>query len=65
MYESIYLLQTRESINNDEAVYKVGRTCQDELKRFNIYPKGSVLHLHVSCHNSLSVEKRVLEVTNC
>lgn len=64
MYESIYLLQTRESIKNDEAVYKVGRTCQDELKRFNIYPRGSVLHLHVSCHNSLSVEKRVLEEFN-
>lgn len=57
-------MQTRESIKNDEAVYKVGRTCKDELKRFNEYPKGSVLHLHVSCHNSLSVEKRVLEEFN-
>ena len=64
MYESVYLLQTRESIKNDEGVYKVGRTCQDELKRFNIYPRGSVLHLHASCYNSAAVEKRILERFN-
>lgn len=64
MYESIYLLQTRESIKNDEHVYKIGRTCQDELKRFNEYPKGSVLHLHVSCYNSVCVERRILERFN-
>ena len=39
MFEYIYLLQTRESIANNEQVYKVGRTYQDELKRFNNYPK--------------------------
>ena len=64
MYESIYLLQTRESIKNDEHVYKIGRTCQDELKRLNEYPKGSVLHLHVSCYNSVCVERRILERFN-
>ena len=38
--------------------------CQDELKRFNIYPRGSVLHLHASCYNSAVVEKRILERFN-
>ena len=35
MYEFIYLLQTRESLRNNEEIYKVGRTCKNELKRFN------------------------------
>ena len=64
MYEFIYLLQTRESIRNNETVYKVGRTSQDELKRFNEYPKGSLLHVHLSCCNSVVVERNILEQFN-
>ena len=60
MFEYIYLLQTRESITNNEQVYKVGRTYQDELKRFNNYPKGSQLHLHISCLNSVEVERSII-----
>ena len=60
MFEYIYLLQTRESITNNEQVYKVGRTYQDELKRFNNYPKGSQLHLYISCLNSVEVERSII-----
>ena len=64
MFEYIYLLQTRESITNNEQVYKVGRTYQDELKRFNNYPKGSQLHLHISCLNSVEVERNIITEFN-
>ena len=42
MYEFIYLLQTRESLKNNENIFKIGRTCRPELGRFNDYPKGSI-----------------------
>lgn len=64
MFEYIYLLQTREYITNNEQVYKVGRTYQDELKRFNNYPKGSRLHLHISCLNSVEVERSIITEFN-
>lgn len=60
MYDSIYLLQTRESLFKNEDVFKIGRTSQDELKRFNCYPKGSKLHLHVSCFDGIKVEKQII-----
>lgn len=43
MYDSIYLLQTRECIAHNNCIFKIDRTSQDELKRFNCYPKGSKL----------------------
>jgi hypothetical protein len=64
MYESIYLLETRESIKNNENIYKIGRTCQDELKRFNTYPRGSKLHIHISCVNSFEIEQLIIKLFN-
>jgi hypothetical protein len=64
MFEFIYLLQTRESLRNNEEIYKVGRTCKSELERFNNYPKGSILHLHISCVNSCEVENNIINSFN-
>ena len=43
---------------------KVGKTFQDELKRFNNYPKGLQLHLHISCLNSVEVERIIITEFN-
>ena len=43
---------------------KVGKTYQDELKRFNNYPKGLQLHLHISCLNSVEVERFIITEFN-
>lgn len=64
MYEFIYLLQTRESLKNNENIFKIGRTCQPELCRFNDYPKGSILHLHISCINSTDIERKLIKNFN-
>lgn len=40
----IYLLQEREFFNQKIPIYKIGRTSQKGLKRFNSYPKGSILY---------------------
>ena len=60
MYGYIYLLQTRESIRLDETIYKVGRTTQETLGRFNQYPKGSLLWLHLRCNDEVETERRLL-----
>ena len=53
----LYLLQTRESIKLNEPIYKIGRTKREGLKRFEQYPAGSNLILHVECTNSKEKEK--------
>ena len=37
----IYLVQEREFIKTGEPIYKIGKTKQENLTRFNQYPKGS------------------------
>lgn len=60
MHEQIYLLIEREFILLDENVYKVGRSSQTGMKRFNQYPKGSQLLLFVPCINSVDIEKIII-----
>lgn len=58
----IYLLIEREFINSGEHIYKIGKTTQDPIKRFNQYPKGSklILIVHVSdCHEN---EKKIIDL---
>jgi len=64
MYDSIYLLQTRECITQNKCIFKIGRTSQDELRRFNCYPRGSKLHLHISCFDGVTVEKNLVHLFN-
>jgi hypothetical protein len=64
MFGYLYLLQTRESYKGDEAIYKIGRTEQDALTRFNQYPNGSKLYLHMYCFDSKNSESRLIEIFN-
>ena len=43
----IYIIKIREFVNNNQNIYKIGRTTQDNLKRFNNYPKGSILLYYI------------------
>lgn len=58
----IYLLQTREFLNAKQPVYKIGKTTQEHNKRFNNYPKGSVLILQVICRDCHQIEKVLIEM---
>lgn len=62
MFGHIYLLQTRESIKNHENIYKIGRTSQDGLKRFQSYPKGSELILHMQCFDPVTTERHLISL---
>ena len=57
----IYLLQEREFKNLKENIYKVGMTKQKNHKRFNQYPKDSVLLFQMICNNCKNIERLVLE----
>jgi hypothetical protein len=58
----IYLLREREFIKTNEPVYKIGKTKQEKLKRYNKYPKGSHLLLHISCFDCDIIEKTILSI---
>jgi hypothetical protein len=60
----IYLLHTREFINAEKNIYKVGKTCKENLCRFNQYPKGSQLLLQTICSNCNICERKILKIFN-
>nr|QOI90460.1 hypothetical protein HWQ62_00324 [Pyramimonas orientalis virus] len=64
MFGYIYLLQTRESYRNNETIYKIGRTEQDSLTRFNTYPNGSKIFLHMYCLDSITLERQLINIFN-
>jgi hypothetical protein len=56
----VYLLQTREFLNLNEPVYKIGRSKQDNLSRFSQYTLGSVLLYQSSCYDNIKLEKEII-----
>ena len=62
MCEYIYLLIEREFKTNNQPIYKVGMTTQENLKRFKQYPKGSTLLFQYACKDALNVEKIILDI---
>lgn len=60
----IYLLHESEFVNKTENIYKIGRTKQENIKRFNQYPKGSRLLFQMICNKCENVETHVLKVFN-
>ena len=58
----IYLLQEREFINSNSNIYKIGKTEQENLKRFKNYPNDSKLFLHITCKNCHICEKDILKI---
>jgi len=48
---AVYLLHEREFIKTSENIYKIGKTTEIGLKRFQNYPKDSQLILHIKCIN--------------
>jgi len=56
-YDYIYLIQEREFIKSSEEIYKIGRTCQADFKRFDGYPKNSHLLLFIDVPDCKCIEK--------
>lgn len=56
----IYLIQEREFIKCKENVYKIGRTKKPNLQRYNQYPIGSELLVHIKCNNCDILERELI-----
>jgi flagellar biosynthesis GTPase FlhF len=57
----IYLLQEREFIKTNENIFKLGMTKRENNKRFNQYPKGSILLFQLICQNVNLLEKEIIK----
>ena len=62
MAEYIYLIKEREFIKTNENIIKLGRTSQNEDKRFKQYPKGSKEIFKLLCKNSIQFEKELISL---
>ena len=56
----VYLLKEREFIKTKEPIYKIGKTTQENFKRFRQYPKQSTLLFHMICDDCDEVEKKIM-----
>lgn len=57
------MIQLREFIKSGENIYKIGRTNQNNFKRFYQYPKNSKIIFQMLCHpnvNLCKLEKNIL-----
>jgi len=61
IFNYIYLIQEREFIRLQEPVYKIGRTCQQDFKRFDGYPKNSHLVLMVDVMDCKAIELLIIK----
>jgi hypothetical protein len=62
MREYIYLIQEREFIKTNEEIYKIGKSKQENLKRFNSYPKGSELLFQCICNDCNKIENELIKL---
>jgi len=60
MAQYIYLLQEREFVTTKKKIYKLGKTKQDNLRRFKQYPKGSKLLLQQICPDCDILETQLI-----
>ena len=58
----IYLLIEREFIKTNENIFKLGKTKQSNLKRFDSYPKGSKLLYQTICSDCDSIEILLIKI---
>jgi len=60
----IYLLKEREFIKTNEHIYKIGRSKQENTKRFLQYPKGSQLIIQSICKDCIKFEYELINIFN-
>jgi hypothetical protein len=58
----VYLIKEREFIKTGEDVYKLGRSKKENHKRFNQYPKGSILLFQIICNDCVDMEKQLIKI---
>ena len=57
----IYLIIEKEYITNNEDIFKIGKTTQKRLKRFDKYKSGSILLSYNRCTDCHKSEKEIIK----
>jgi hypothetical protein len=60
LYSYVYIVQTRQFIDQNLPVYKIGRTDQQNFTRFRQYPRGTKIIALSDCSNSGVIEAIIL-----
>jgi hypothetical protein len=60
--EYVYIVHEREFVRSDEQTFKIGKTKQHGLRRFNGYPKDSELKLFVCCRDCDTLESAIIKL---
>lgn len=55
----VYILREREFINSGQHIYKMGRTQQEDFRRFKNYPKGSKMEFYSPCVDCKDAENKI------
>lgn len=58
----IYLIHEREFLTQNLSIYKIGKTEQENLKRFNGYAKGYKIILYIKVFNCNLIEKNLIKL---
>jgi hypothetical protein len=61
-YQYIYLVYEREFINANNNIYKIGKSKQENTKRFNQYPKSSILLFQINVYNCDKLETELINI---
>jgi len=58
----MYIIKDRTAIETGKNIYKIGKTKQENLKRFRGYPKGFKIILLLACSNCDVIEKHIIQL---
>jgi hypothetical protein len=58
----IYLLKTREFVNSEKNVFKIGKSSKPGATRISDYPKGSVLYFLITVINEDIIERKLIDL---
>ncbi len=64
MCECCYIVHEREFIKSNQNIYKIGKTTQENIKRFKQYPKGSYLIMQIKVNNCDIFERHIMQLFN-
>lgn len=58
----IYIIKDRTAMELGSNIYKIGKTKQENLKRFRGYPKGYKIVLLIACSNCDIIESHIIQL---
>jgi hypothetical protein len=58
----IYLLKTREFVNLNQNIFKIGKSSKPGATRINQYPNGSVLYFLITVVNEDLIERKIIDL---